>query len=538
MPIRLLKAFSWFFAFGLLFMFIPKQYESSLFFPYITIGIIAILYIATRLSWIGRILPHNKWRLVGLLTVINLVNFIAFVHYSLNIDNYFFETTYYPFAPFFLLLLFVSVLSFTSLLSLLFYIPISATVERKTNEIDRLIKIGNLGRNQSQDVELYQYLLKAAVEDTKAMSGWFNFKSDEEALVQAKNISIDAIEKIESRLYHRLDPAFWKLKYFEINAATHPYIFDKELSGADKIISFNYNIDYKDVGRLYLIKGLHKNFTDDQKHFVRSYLKQARLSYQSKLLVDKQVESKRVDEEFRQARIIQQKLLPQYNVMDDAIDFDAFLHPCLELGGDFYDLFKIDNDRILFIMGDVAGKGLSASLYMAELKGIFQTLSTFDLDPKEFIYKINEVVMSCFEDKVFVTLTYLMINKSEKTFTYSRAGQSPLLYYCAKNNEVKYFEDEGMGIGIIRNNRFKEKIKIYKHNYEKGDVILLFSDGISEASNDAEQMFGLNGIKKAVEQAPKDNAQAINKFINRKIKAHTLKNPYQDDLTSLVIQFK
>lgn len=524
--------------FGLLFLFIPQSYESSLYFPFLSIGVIAILFFATRVSWIGRIFPQHKWRLAGLLAVINFVNVAIFIQYSLHFDYYFFETSHYPFPPFFLLLLFISITSFTALLSLLFYIPISRTIERKSIEIDRLIKIGNLGRKKSKDIELYQFLLKAAVDDTNSVCGWFNFKNETESQIQAKNISIADIEKVESRLYHRLEPSLWKQKYFEISYDTHPFIFDKELMGFHNLMSFNYNIDFKEVGRLYLVKNKQNQFSTDHIHIVRSYLKQARLSYQSRLLVDKQVEAKRVEEEFKQARTIQQKLLPKYNIMDDAIDVDAFLHPCLELGGDFYDLYKLDENRILFILGDVAGKGLSASLYMAELKGIFQTLSTFDLEPKDFIYKINEIVNSCFERKVFVTLTYLLINKEDKSFTYSRAGQSPLLYYSAKNKEAKYFEDEGMGLGILTNSKYEEKIKVYKHHYESGDIILLFSDGISEATNEKNKMFGLSGIKKAVEKAPKSSALEINKYISSKITKHTLKNPHQDDLTSLVIKIK
>lgn len=536
--IKVFNALHWFLLAGLLFLFVPKEYEFWLYFPYLSTGLIITIYIGTRLSWVGKIENDRKWYLAGFLLIVNLLNLFIIMHYSLRIEEYFFEIKFYPFAPFFLLLLFVSILSFGSLISLLFYIPISETVELKSNEIDRLIRIGNLGRNQTQNIELYQYLLKAAVEDCSASHGWFNFEDEAESSLQAKNISSDTIEKIESKLHYRLEEAYWERKYFEITSESHPHFFTDELANASALISFNYNIDYKEVGRLYLIRFDKNTFSYDNIHLVRSYLKQARLSYQSRLLVDKQVEAKRVEEEFKQAKVIQQKLLPQYNIVDDTVDFNAFLYPSRELGGDFYDLFKLDQDRILIIMGDVAGKGLTASLYMAELKGIFQTLSTFDLSPKEFIYKINKVVNSCFESKVFVTLTYLLVNKKEKSYTYSRAGQCPILYYKAKNKTTEYFDDEGVGIGIIKDKHFEEKIKVYKHFYEKDDLILLFSDGISEARNERDELFGLSGIESAIHEASKENAQVINDFIHRKIREHTLKNPDQDDLTSLVIRFK
>lgn len=538
LPVNVFNYFHWFLLGGFVFLFVPKEYEMWVYFPYLTVGVLVTLYIATQFSWVGLIKPRKKWYLAGMLFLVNLVNFFVFIHYSLRIDEYFFEVNYYPFAPFFLLLVFVCILSLVSFLSLLFYLPISGKFERKTNEMDRLLQIGNLGRDKSQDVELYQYLVKAAVEDTDSLRGWFNFKDQEESIVQAKNISISLIEKIESRLFHRLDPEFWKEKYFELTAESHPYLFDKELKNAHSLISFNYNIDYKEVGRLYLIKGNNNNFTKDHIHIIRSYLKQARLSYQSRLLVDQQVQAKRVEEEFKQAKSIQQKLLPNYNIVDDAVDFDAFLVPSRDLSGDFYDFFKLDENRMLIIMGDVAGKGLTASLYMAELKGIFQTLYTFDLDPKQYIYKINQVVNSCFESKVFVTLTYLLVNKKDKTFTYSRAGQCPLLYYQADSQEATFFEDEGMGLGILKDQLFEDKIKIYKHQYKSGDILLLFSDGISEARNEFEEQFGLEGIKHAVEDSDKDSAKKVNQYINKKIREHTLKNPHQDDLTSLVIRFK
>ncbi len=247
----------------------------------------------------------------------------------------------------------------------------------------------------------------------------------------------------------------------------------------------------------------------------------------------------RVQEEMKIAQRIQRSLIPDTVPSCEVADIAAYLQPSVEVGGDFYDFYEPDANTLCLVLGDVSGKGIPAALHMAEMKGIFQTLAQFKLSPGKFLERANTAVSNCFEKNIFVTLVYVIINRTERTITYARAGHCPLLYYNATINKATYLKDEGMGLGIIRQGSYKEHIHIYQRKMYPGDVYLLTTDGFEEAMGaDTTDRYGSLRLQKSLERAEKTSAETIKQTILTDFEHYVSGQDSLDDLGMIVLRMK
>ena len=139
-------------------------------------------------------------------------------------------------------------------------------------------------------------------------------------------------------------------------------------------------------------------------------------------------EKKRLQEELRIARQIQMSLLPRGPLDMDGLAITALCVPAREVGGDYYDFFPLDHDRLGVLIADVSGKGTSAALYMAELKGLVLSLSQIYQSPRQLLIEANRILSANLDSRSFITITYAMIDLKNRVMTYSRAGHTPLIY--------------------------------------------------------------------------------------------------------------
>jgi serine phosphatase RsbU (regulator of sigma subunit) len=207
-------------------------------------------------------------------------------------------------------------------------------------------------------------------------------------------------------------------------------------------------------------------------------------------------------------------------------------------GGDFYDFYENEEGKISFIIGDVSGKGQMAAYYMRSTKSIFRQLAKENLSASELIGKLNDSVSAVYDKLHFVTLTYLQVDSSQKQFSYIRAGHCPLLYYSATKNECTYFEDKGMGLGIIRDAVFSAQLHEYKMNYHANDVLVLFTDGFIEAVDDVTgNTFDMGNMKNVLQNLNAEPAEAICNGILNAFRQRVTQPRNPDDLALIVIKF-
>src|SRR5438477_8047124 len=145
-------------------------------------------------------------------------------------------------------------------------------------------------------------------------------------------------------------------------------------------------------------------------------------------LLRQAAEKKRLEEELRIAHEIQMSLLPQGPLTMAGLSVTALCVPAREVGGDYYDFLPLAGNRVGVLIADVSGKGTSAALYMAELKGLVLSLSQIYHSPRQLLVEVNRIISENLDTRSFITMTYAVIDLIAGTLTFARAGHTPLLY--------------------------------------------------------------------------------------------------------------
>ena len=149
----------------------------------------------------------------------------------------------------------------------------------------------------------------------------------------------------------------------------------------------------------------------------------------------------------------------------------AFSSVAADVGGDYYDIFQVNAHKFALIVGDVAGKGVSAAFHMAEMKGVFQSYAQMGMKPDEFLIHANSALSRCLDRTSFITVSYFLVDTQERTIEFSRAGHCPTLYYHNEEGKAEFFSSKGLGLGILRNSMYEDFVIVNKMCYKDGDVL-------------------------------------------------------------------
>ena len=253
-------------------------------------------------------------------------------------------------------------------------------------------------------------------------------------------------------------------------------------------------------------------------------------------------EKKRLQEELRIARQIQMSLLPRGPLDMDGLAITALCVPAREVGGDYYDFFPLDHDRLGVLIADVSGKGTSAALYMAELKGLVLSLSQIYQSPRQLLIEANRILSANLDSRSFITITYAMIDLKNRVMTYSRAGHTPLIYLPgngAGGGRAQVLVPNGMVVGLRIDGaaaKFNELLEEQQINLTTGDVIVFYTDGITEAMNSASDLFGEGRLGRIVEEHGHLESGELRERILREIEAFVGTADQHDDMTMILMK--
>jgi len=253
-------------------------------------------------------------------------------------------------------------------------------------------------------------------------------------------------------------------------------------------------------------------------------------------------EKKRMEEELRIARQIQMSLLPRGPLDVPGLGITALCVPAREVGGDYYDFFKLGDGRLGVLIADVSGKGTSAALYMAELKGLVLALSQRHHSPRELLVEANRILSENLDSRSFITVTYAVMDLAASRMTYCRAGHTPLIYLPgpgAASQGVKVLTPSGMVLGLRlpgAGNKFDELLEEDSIALNNGDVFVLYTDGITEAMNDSNDLFGEARLSRLVEEHGHLGSGELRERILREIEAFVGGADQHDDMTMLLLK--
>ena len=255
-------------------------------------------------------------------------------------------------------------------------------------------------------------------------------------------------------------------------------------------------------------------------------------------LMKVRAEKERLTESLRIARQMQQNLLPREISSLGGIEIAAMNIPAQEVCGDYYDIIRKGENEVGVIIADVSGKGPSAALIMAEVKGVILSVSQSTVNPRDLLVLANSILGPTLDARNFITMTYAMIDEEKRTMRMSRAGHNPILHYRAPQGEIDIVQPGGIGLGLARNGVFEKTLEEVERKLNSGDVLLFYTDGLTEAMNSQNQLYGLPRVSQILLQNRDLSAEEIKTAIFRDLQFFLQSNAPQDDVTMVLLKVK
>jgi sigma-B regulation protein RsbU (phosphoserine phosphatase) len=258
-------------------------------------------------------------------------------------------------------------------------------------------------------------------------------------------------------------------------------------------------------------------------------------------LLQQKAEKERLAQELKIARDIQMSLLPQGPVRMPGLALTGYCEPAREVGGDYYDFLRIDEQRLGIIIADVAGKGTSAALYMAELKGLMLSLTQRHRSPRALLIEANRILSQQLDPCSFITMTYAVVDLEARTLTHARAGHCPLLYLPATSNgsiRSRTLTPDGLVLGLQIDNgetfdRLLEEVTI---PIAAGDLFVLYTDGVTDATNDAGEWFGDRRLAALIEEHGALPCDQLRERMLREVELFAGAQAQHDDMTWVLVK--
>ena len=304
------------------------------------------------------------------------------------------------------------------------------------------------------------------------------------------------------------------------------------------IMAFPVYVKNQQIGTLALLKEVSDGFNKEMTKIIGTFANQAGISIENFRLLSEALENERYKEELKIAKRVQSSLLPDRLDKNEDFEIVAFSVAADEVGGDYYDTYRINKDKIAVIISDVSGKGTSAAFHMSQMKGVFHSLSQLDQTPKDFLVSANKALSMCLDRTSFITTSYYIISQSQKTVEFARAGHCPTLYYSNRKDETSFFQNKGLGLGILRNDGFENYIQTNSFKYDTDDIMVLYTDGITEAKNHKGEEFGYERLRELVKKNSNKTADRLQKILIDALYDFSGTSAIDDDYTTLIIKFK
>jgi sigma-B regulation protein RsbU (phosphoserine phosphatase) len=269
-------------------------------------------------------------------------------------------------------------------------------------------------------------------------------------------------------------------------------------------------------------------FTEDDKRLLSIIgANSAMIIDNAKLVKDKN----RMAEQLNLAFQIQTNLLPKSPPKIDGYDIAGRSVPAQSVGGDYFDWIPIDDGVLAVCLGDVSGKGMPASLLMANVQATLRGQTLIDSPPKERIFRSNKLLYQCTDDERFVTMWYGVLDVSTHTIVYCNAGhEHPFL--VAADGTSRRLDLGGLALGVFEDFQYDQETV----SLAPGDTVAIYSDGVPDAATDTDEQFGDARIKSLVVEYRNEPAATIVEKVFDAVNAHAGNTPQFDDLTMVVVK--
>jgi sigma-B regulation protein RsbU (phosphoserine phosphatase) len=245
-------------------------------------------------------------------------------------------------------------------------------------------------------------------------------------------------------------------------------------------------------------------------------------------LLQHYVEKQRMQEELHVAQQIQQSLLPRGGFTAPGLDVYGLSVPCQETSGDYFDYIRRPGGRLGLVVGDVSGHGIAAALLMSTARALLRAFAATEATAAELVTRLNRFLSEDIETGRFMTLFYGELSLREKHLTYVRAGHNEPVIYRREADTFEELGEGGVALAVIDDFEFTSSGPI---PIGKGDMIVLYTDGIVEAMSPAREPFGIERMKEILRKHRDLTAKEITGKIRQAVRDHTGTDAREDDLT-------
>ena len=428
--------------------------------------------------------------------------------------------------------IFFGIIFFTTL----FHLPTAAAFDRKAQEASSLINLSKLITQVFDFKDLADTVTDITTQVCNSDSAWLVTDKEGIHTVRAvKNISYVEADKIVLSLNtdHRLK---------DITNVKSIKLYAKDGDKPDQLTkSFNslavapLKVHNAINGYLIAARRNEEPFDDDDKNSIGAFADYAAIAIENSKLFEQSIEKERLEKELDVARDVQYKILPDRTPRFDKLEISAVFIPAFEVGGDYYDFFQLEDGKLGFVIADVSGKGISAAFIMAEIKGIFGSLAKLVNSPKQILIKANEILKFSLDKKNFVTAIFGIIDFENEKVVFARSGHTPLL--LARDGNISRYKSGGMGLGLDHSMNFANTLEEVEIKLKENDILVLFTDGITEAKNGMLEDYGDEKFEREILDNSKKTLDELSNSIIKEISLFSQGSPQHDDITLVVFKW-
>lgn len=516
---------------------IPKEFELGFIEKtFLVVSILLMIFNSSKISWIAFISKKEKLTLlvlsilILLLFILNLssegdtdVHSRILTNFSPSLNNFFEIMMIYG-------CIYFTILFFTTL----FHIPTAEAFDKKVNEVTSLQYFSKLITQVLDLKELGETVTDLTKKVSNAHASWMIWieNQNEMKIVSTNNIGIIEANSCTEYILKELPIEFSVSKVLSLKNFSNESNTDDKFSTA--LIS-PIKTHNKLRGYLTAVKKGSAIFNEDDIEAINTFSDYASVAIENSLLLEQSIEKERLEKELDVAREIQRKILPEKNPCLEGISISSVFIPAFEVGGDYYDFFKLDNNKIGFIIADVSGKGISAAFIMAEIKGIFESLCKILSEPREILIKANEILLNTLDKKTFVSSAFGVIDIDKNKLNLARAGHCPLL--MIRDGEASNLKPSGLALGISHTDFFSETLEEISLDLKEQDIIVLYTDGITEAKNFELEDFGEKQLEKIIVENSRSEPDEISTEVIKQVTLFSQSLAQYDDITLVILKW-
>lgn len=503
------------------------------------VAIILIVINSIRVAWVAFLSKKQKMYLLGGSVFLSI---LFGINYALLLDkNNFLNQVIHSFSPGFevlmqLLMLYGSIYFGVVFFTTLFHLPTAEAFDRKAEEVTLLADFSKIITQVFDFNELADSVISATKKVCNSDVAWLAIKGEDGLeIVAVHNIEFAEANKVMSSIFQSDVPAIEAveiLNEYSVKIASLDvvrYLRFESLAVAPLKVHSKIN------GYLFAGNLKYYVFDDDDKKAIGAFADYAAVALENSLLIKESIEKERLENELNVAREIQYKIIPTTLPEVDNLDIATAFLPAFEVGGDYFDFFRLSDSKLGFVIADVSGKGISAAFIMAEVKGIFTSLANLVEEPQELLSSVNEILCKSLIRKDFVTAIYGILDAENGKLIFSRAGHMPLL--IARGDEVLTFSPKGLGIGIERGGNYSEYLEQMEIKLNNNDIVCLFTDGITEAQNKQLINYGMDRFQKLILNNKNNDVDNLANTIMQEISLYTKDHRQHDDITLVLFRW-